>query len=207
VTSDPASQASNRFEVVFNNISSPVAVSFTGITATAQGSGVSVNWSVTGETAIKDYVVERSVDGVHFSAIGTVGAKGNSGSAESYSWQDASASGTVYYRVEAQGVSGSVSYTGIVEVTVGSAQPQIAVYPNPSSDGHLTLVLTNEPSGTYGLKLLSASGQAVYSTSLSHGSGNEGQSLAVPSNLAAGIYQLEIITPSHGTQVEQLIIK
>jgi hypothetical protein len=61
--------------------------------------------------------------------------------------------------------------------------------------------------GTYGLKLLSASGQAVYSSSLNHGSGNTGQSLDIPSNLAAGIYQLEILTPGNGTHIEQLIIK
>ena len=65
--------------------------------------GVGVNWTTASEINTKNFVVERSTDGVHFSALGTVAAAGNSNTAHQYQFTDANAlnagASTLYYRL------------------------------------------------------------------------------------------------------------
>jgi hypothetical protein len=207
VDADAASSASNRFQIVFNN-SNPVPVTFTGIQASQKNTAVEVTWQVAGESGIKQYVVERSTDGSNFSAIGTVTAKGNSNSAVNYSLTDAApVGGNNFYRVMSVGVSGDVTYTAIVKVSMGSVQPGIAIYPNPVTDGHIGLQLTNQPAGKYYVRLLSITGQELYKTTISHAGGSGTQILNVPTNLAQGVYKLEVVTPQQNNYTQKIIFK
>jgi hypothetical protein len=201
-----ASSAGNRFRVVFNS-SSPVPVRFTNISAQAQSAhSISVSWQTGVESGISYYEVERSTDGKTFSSIGQVAAKGTG--TGSYSLVDAGAiSGAYYYRVKGVGVSGEVEYSAVVKVTVGSAAPGIAVYPNPVKGGHISLELDNQPAGSYTVRLLGINGQEILRNTVSHGGGSSVQGVEVPTKLSAGVYKLEVSSPGKEKYVANVVVE
>jgi hypothetical protein len=207
VDGNAGSSASNRFMVVLNNNSSPVAVSFTGISAQQAGTGIEVGWKVTGENGIQQYIIERSTNGSSFSQVGVTTAKGNNGGAISYSLQDGTATtGTYYYRILSVGVNGAESYTATVKVTIGAGKPSITIYPNPVADGHISVQLTNQSEGVYSLRLLTVTGQSVFKGELVHGGGSGTQTVNLPAYLSKGTYQLEVISPANEVHTQKLTI-
>ena len=66
-------------------------VSLLSFTASKQTESVLLNWTTTIEINTHHFVVERSVDGIHFNAIGTLAAVGSSTSKHNYQLNDASA--------------------------------------------------------------------------------------------------------------------
>ena len=83
---------------------SALPVSLLSFTASKQTTSVLLNWATTNEINTHHFVVERSTDGIHFSAIGTQAALGSSTSKHSYQLNDASAmqagSSVLYYRLQ-----------------------------------------------------------------------------------------------------------
>ena len=67
------------------------------ISTTKTISGINIAWTILSEINTAYYVVERSVNGTSFSAVGSLDAT-NTGK---YSYMDASASGNNYYRIKA----------------------------------------------------------------------------------------------------------
>ena len=202
-----ASSDSNRFMVVFRP-STVVPISFTGVTAIQQGSAVAVGWKVADEKSIVSYIVERSADGINFTNIDTVDAIGDNGSAAVYSWLDKNPlAGTSYYRIESIGIGGGIEYTWIVktEVTEVAGSTDITVYPNPITDGEANLKFINQPSGIYIVRLISATGQLLFETSVSHIGGTDVHLINLPP-VAQDIYKLQIMTPSKNMYEQKLII-
>jgi hypothetical protein len=202
-TSVAGSVASNRFMIIFaQNDISPVPVTFIKVAATQVQQEVNVSWSVATEAGVESYTIERSADGVNFTAIGETAATG----AGNYVFEDKSPlAGTGYYRVVSTAVTGGQVYSAIVKVDA-SGGSSITVYPNPVTD-EMTLQFTNQPQGNYKVRLLSAIGQAVFQSEFSYGGGSGAQALLLPNSLAAGMYQLEIITPQGNVITDKVVVK
>jgi hypothetical protein len=206
VDNNAASSKADRFRLVFNG-SSPVPVTFSSVQAYQLSTAIDVKWSVSAETGVSSYVVERSADGVNFSKIAIVTAN-NTGAAASYIYADnAPVAGANYYRIRSVGISGDSRYTGIVKVDMGSVKSGIAIYPNPVTGNRLGLQLQNLEAGKYGLRVFTAAGQEVYKSQVNHGGGSATQVLTLPAGLAAGMYKLEMVSPQGSSYVEKLIIK
>ncbi|HXP49494.1 MAG TPA: T9SS type A sorting domain-containing protein, partial [Bacteroidia bacterium] len=151
------------------------------------------------------YQVERSTDGVHFTTVGEVSAKGIS----TYSYTDQSAPlGEVYYRVESIGNSGTQGYTSVVKVSLGAnASPSVAVYPNPVRGGHISISLSNLSAGSYTVRLISMNGQEVIRSVISHSGGSSVQGMNIPKTLSGGVYKLEVLSPSKDTYTSKVIVE
>ena len=105
-------------------------------------------------------MVEKSEDGIHFSDQATI--KAMNGNTNQYSWTDKNvAAGNNYYRIRSVDMNGLSSFTEIVKVVTGKILSEISVHPNPVTDGAIYLHLTNQPSGTYGIRLLDPLGQVI----------------------------------------------
>ena len=203
-----ASAGSDRFKVVYRQVQpGPVPVSFISVNAHLIGAAVKVDWKVAGEIGIRQYVVERSADGRSFSGIGNVTATGNSSSDVTYSWMDATPlSGSNFYRIKSVGVSGEVKYTYIVKLLKGSVTPSFTVAPNPVEGSVVNIQFKNQEEGRYTLRLMAASGETVFTTVAEHAGGNSTQVVTLPSAIARGAYQLEIISPDKKREVQNLFI-
>lgn len=97
-------------------------------------STVQVTWSVVNEPAGRQYQVQRSRDGQHFTTVGVLTGDG----AADYTYDDqlpAAASGNWYYRLQLIDPAGSTFSTiRTVTITENTEGPGLSVYPNPADD-------------------------------------------------------------------------
>ena len=126
---------------------------FKNIAASIKANGTEISWKVLNENAIRNYVVELSLNSVDFSLVGVVSMT-NKGS---YTLLDASKVGvTAYYRIKVVGVNGSAKYSNVV-VVKQEAHVEIGSYPNPVVN---TLFISGL-SGTTTLQIINSKGQNV----------------------------------------------
>jgi hypothetical protein len=71
----------------------------------------------------------------------------------------------------------------------------------------VNLQFANQPMGNYNISLVNNSGQIVYSSTKNHAGGSATQIMELPSSVAKGAYQLEIIAPDNSRQIQKLLIK
>lgn len=132
-----ASSGLNRFYIVMSS-SASMPVKLLQFKARKTGSKqVTLNWATTQETNSKEFVVERSADGSHFSAIGTVGAAGNTNKLMNYEARDEQPMHNNYYRLKEVDIDGSV-YFSLVQYVMMDEVTGAKLYPIPA---HETLTI------------------------------------------------------------------
>jgi hypothetical protein len=110
----------------------PLAIRLVDLSAMNAGTRNRINWT-TGEEVRGDYfILERSADGINYSALATIDAKGTP-STYSY-WDETPASGINHYRLKMMDAAGNFTYSKVVTATVKGGAFTVEVYPNPVSD-------------------------------------------------------------------------
>lgn len=106
-------------------------VSFTG---TVQNNATLLDWTTTNEINVSHFEIERSINGVDFTKIGSQTARGNSISKFDYSYIDNDAANlgplVIYYRLKMVDIDGTFSYSRIISVAFSSSREYL-VRPNP----------------------------------------------------------------------------
>jgi hypothetical protein len=159
---------------------------FNAVKATAITGGTQLQWENLTEDAIRQYTIERSEDGVHFSAVGLVQPLKNNGGSASYRFVDAPANGTVYYRIQAAEKSGKTYYSTVLRMG-SSSGAGLSIYPNPVTDRRLMLTLSHLPEGQYSFSLFDARGREAFRRELANAGDLQAQTLELP-DLPKGIY-------------------
>jgi hypothetical protein len=131
----------------------PLDIELRSISATNVGSRNRVDWVTENEADADRFELERGTDGINYTFLGTVKAKGQS-STYSY-WDENPVNGLNHYRLKMFNKSGSFTYSRDVTAFVKSKGAFIVeAYPNPVSDqltvrvngtigDHATIVLTD----------------------------------------------------------------
>lgn len=204
VTSVAASKAVDRFMMVFRAIAGPLPVNFISVSANRNAQkSITVSWKVANEINIEKYVVERSVDGLNFTAIQNINPTNNS----DYSYLDeAPLPQTNFYRIKAVSVGGQKQYSPIVKVTAITESASINIYPNPVANKTIKLYFNNEEFGKYSLRLVNNLGQAVYLGASEVNSSNFVKSIELNNTVSKGTYQLIIISPNTKSRSIQIFI-
>ena len=182
-------------------LTAPLPVVLTAFGGQATSAGNQLTWSTAQEINSAAFVVEVSADGLAFAAVAELAAAGNSTSARSYQYLDASAAAFKasrrYYRLRQVDRDGTTAYSAVVALsrtaTATPAAPTTAeAYPNPFAD-QLSVALpgTAEPQAT-AVTLLSLAGRPVYSTTLQLSAAP--QALTGLPALAPGVYVLRLAT-------------
>lgn len=93
---------------------------------------VELYWKVTNEHSFKKYVIERSIDGRIFNAIGEVESR----NVPTYNFDDNKLPkyATLYYRLKLQDVNGTFTYSKIIIVNITKNDTDVNIYPNPVID-------------------------------------------------------------------------
>lgn len=102
-------------------------VNLISFNASCLGAKVELNWATSTEANNDYFIVERSIDGIHFNAIATVDGAGNSNKFMSYIYTD-SYDGKAYYRLKQIDYDGTFSYSNISYSGCGSELNQIDVF-------------------------------------------------------------------------------
>lgn len=193
--------ASNFFP---NTIITPVSMSSFGVTK--QGANAMLNWTTVTEINTDRFEIERSLDGINFSTVGSKAAAGQSTDLIAYQFADpiGSMNGVIYYRIKTVDQDGKVSYSKIVSLRLTGAVKGFNVYPNPfTSDLKVEVEAAQDAAVT--IRISNAAGQTVFSRSSFVQKGNN--VLVVASELSAlqkGMYFVELIS-ENGKQTQKII--
>jgi hypothetical protein len=144
-------------------------------------------------------VVERSVDGHGYAAIGQVQAMGHTTNSTDYHFLDpAPAPGLNYYRLKQVDLDGASSGSPVVPVMMGSSGAPFP-YPNPAKE-RVDLLLPSPLSGTASVLLLDMQGREVHTWAGLGGAGHDRLALST-SDLKPGAYLLQVM-PVTGEPLE-----
>lgn len=151
------------------------------------GNFISLNWEVGVENNVKEYIVERSVNGQDFKAIATVSALGKS----SYTFKDEveNLSGRrLYYRIKKVDTDGSFKYSEVFTIHV-PLNVSFTIFPNPVK-GNLVVNFAKDLDKGFAFVITDIAGKSVLQNAKQMAAGK--QAILDVSNLRPGIYMLKV---------------
>jgi len=176
-----------------------LASNMQGVTAQRHGSTVQVQWAVTNESTVKNYVIERSADGNTFTTAGTLNAL-NTGN-HTYSFNDdVSLIGCIklYYRVKQTNADGVIYYSNIIPVNCNANDVDeyvLKVYPNPVQTGSRLTVSYSLPATVTKAQLVITNilGAAGKNIIINNNGAIATQTIDIQ-NMSAGVYLVRILS-------------
>ncbi|MET0466152.1 MAG: InlB B-repeat-containing protein [Chitinophagaceae bacterium] len=128
------------FAVVDANIVLPLTwISFT---AANKQNAVELNWTTAAEKDTKDFLVQHSINGNQWTAIGSVRATNNNTAESRYSFLHTSpAKGHNYYRLLQRDLNGYETYSKVIEVMSNSTSASLRILGNPVTNNELKIQL------------------------------------------------------------------
>jgi hypothetical protein len=149
-------------------------------------------WVADQELNMHHYELYKSSNGVAFTLLKQVDAKGNNGSRVEYEVldQQPNSSGN-YYRIIAVGRDGKKSMTKIIRVHYLAINNKLTVYPNPVKD-QLNVSVAALLRGSYAINIYNDAGQMVYTQNYEHNGFDKTLHLVLPETIKKGPYRLYI---------------
>ncbi|MER3465237.1 MAG: hypothetical protein C4329_13310, partial [Chitinophagaceae bacterium] len=196
---DPLS--SNKYTVTINYPDqAPLPIHFVSFTGSVVNAKAQLAWSVAENEDGDKFQIEKSTDGTNFSLASIVMNTAKQGS-ETYSYTDASFSGTTYYRLKAINKTGSYTYsrTIVLKANGYSKQNNLLLTQNPVVSS-LNFNYTATASGSYIINLYNTAGVKVYTSQVTMQKGLNASSLSFDNRIAPGAYIIEVSNGSdHST--------
>lgn len=162
--------------------------------ASLQTNTVQLTWATATEINSQDFVIQRSIDGIHFSNVGSVMASGNSMVEKSYNFNDDryldAASDILFYRLQMNDKDGKINYSQVQAVRLNTSSLIIKTYPNPVHN-ELTIIFGNLSSKASLLKITDVNGKQVYLQKI--GNPNSPLQNIDVSDFAKGTYFIQVI--------------
>ena len=151
-----------------------------------------ISWKTGEEAGVQKFIVERSNDGVHFTATGVAIPKGSN---SSYGFSDVNTgSDAAYYRIVSADADGSSTASDIIKIKQSATLPSFSSYPKPAAD-LLYFKWASAKNCIVEVIVTDAAGKRIMSRKVIAASGLNTSSINV-SSLVSGIYYLQMITPS-----------
>ncbi len=122
---------------------------------------VLLDWQTANEQNVVHFVIEHSIDAIHFDAIGNIAAKGSRTSINDYDFTDIHpAYAKNYYRLRIVDADGKIKYSKVLSVDLRKANSSISLYPNPVKE-LLNISFEASKNGKASLIVLDAQGKQV----------------------------------------------
>ncbi len=163
---------------------------------------VQLNWSTFVEQDSKEFIIERSADGVNFSAVTKINANGNSSIEVKYTTADYSPlSGKNFYRLIETGLNGNKTYSETIMVNMNTVNSSMDIYPNPAY-GQVSVNLNDLPVFNNTISVLDLSGKMMISKTQLNGNAIK---LNIQ-NLNPGTYIVKLVTTDGRTLQNKMIV-
>ncbi len=152
-----------------------------------------LNWKTTGEQQTQSFNIERSLDGINFSPVGSVQSSNSPGN-HAYAFTDHninSAGATkLYYRLKQIDINGRYTYSRIVILSFSQHGAAVLLYPNPVVNELGLTISLNRPDKLQ-IRVYDNSGKTLLQQQWQIAAGSTSLSLDV-SKLSKGIYFVEL---------------
>lgn len=210
ITSDPSSANQNRFRIIhYFKIKKPIFITIdVGIKSVIGKKNANLQWNVTDEDDVTNYVVEHSTTGRDFSAVFQLNPHDKANLGTNYEYNDAGvAAGDHYYRIKAITSDGNVYYSDAVKIKVDGSVAGLVIYPNPVVNKTVYLQFTNFQPGKYEVSLINGNGVRQFLTTYIVMDGQGKCSVKLPSQLTPGNYLLEFSSPGRERIVKMINVQ
>jgi hypothetical protein len=164
-------------------------LSFTG---SLEKNNVELNWLTAQEVNVKNFEVEKSIDGISFVQWQSVLSKGVNGNNANYTLTDAKPyPGTTYYRLKMINKDGTFNYSNIVLIKTDSKALAVTnMYPNPTK-GIFNIELFSTSKKAVVITLFDVAGKVVMSEKINTTNGLQQHQLDL-SKFASGTYVAQV---------------
>lgn len=182
---------------------SPLPVVFTSFNASRNASNtVLLKWETVTEINNKGFGLERSTNGNDWEAIAFIASQagdGNSNSRLGYQYTDLNTNKAItQYRIKQMDLDGNYKYSEVRAVQGDQQDARTVVFPNPSTDGNLTIVFAD--AAPRDISLLDMTGRTI-----KQWRGFQNNSLAI-SSLTTGMYTVRTLNKATGTMSTEKIL-
>lgn len=199
----------SNIATVTMNLGSPIVTPIKLISFDAKYNkpNVTLNWSTVQEKHFSHFVIEQSVDGIHFSELAVVTGAGESDSRLDYQFIDnniAGKKGLVYYRLVTVDIDNKSSYSSVRIIRLGDDVQKVSIttYPNPVSNELRITVPADWQNKKVVYEIVNGNGQVAKRTQTSNSSQTE---TINTSEMASGFYIVRV--SCEGISIQQKIIK
>ena len=170
-----------------------------------QGANAQLTWQTANEVNTSYFDIQRSINGIDFTTVGKITAKGNSSINNGYSFADdvtTAASGKLYYRLTMVDKDGSFSYSRIAYITIDDGEIKITVLPNPAHDYFIVSNYKNIDVNMAKIIVRDLQGRTLITQQFT----NATQQKVNISTLTKGMYFVSVVTQTK-TQTTKLLIE
>ncbi len=181
----------SQFMLVIPNVVVPVGL--LNFDAVAGSNSIALHWTTSQELNNRGFIIERSIDAVHFEIIGRINGKGNSNIQSSYNYTDnfVQPNATYYYRLRQQDTDGREAISPVRQARINKEGITVTISPVPAKDMlNLFVKGSVQPAS---VNIVNVQGQVVKSWSKINAY-NSNYGLDV-SNLPSGVYVMNVILP------------
>jgi uncharacterized repeat protein (TIGR01451 family) len=193
------------------NINCVLPILLTDFKAAYQNKMVQLFWNTQQEVNNKEFILERSVDGINFEIIAIVPGAVNTQASKSYSYDDMAFPhiSKIYYRLSQVDIDGSKHNASIQTVYVKEYQNiNLSIYsivPNPVKE-IATVTIIADVESNYTLSLYNGLGQKINANQKHLAKGQNTASINL-SNVERGFYILEVQNNTTQQKVVHKLIK
>ena len=185
----------------------PLPVTFVQVNVSTKQDVNFICWKVMNQQSIKQYEVERSIDGKNFTKVVSINAQRNGQYELVYSWLDKNMlAGDYYYRIKSLSFSGESNYSVIVKSNNPIRKGEIIITPNPIIHQNFTIQLVNQPKGLYNVSLVNNSGQILNSFSINNNQSTYSQKVKLESKMITDVFQIIVKCPDGTIKTMPIII-
>lgn len=191
-------QRTRNVNISSANCGRPVPVKLISFTGKHEKGWVYLNWQTENEAGMKNYIVEKSLNGIDFTPLNTVAAMNNLSGSAAYSSTDYlrnSNAGVVLYRLKLVDKDGKFSYSNIIRISPESKAGTLVVFPNPVIS-NISFSFTSNMNGTAAITIFDKTGRTVFMNTIKFSKGDNTLILPETKHLPAGTYIIQLTAPS-----------
>ena len=162
-----------------------------------QITGNLLKWKNTSALAVTNYIVERSIDNLSWTSLGSVNPLSGNNASVQYSYSDVNPNKENYYRIKITLADGSYQYSNIVPLFDNNNILPVIIYPNPAIN---TLTIHTANSNYTGFKMLDPTGRVEMRQEI-----NSINTVVDISNIAAGTHLIKFSTKDGIDEVQRFV--
>ncbi|MDQ6844854.1 MAG: T9SS type A sorting domain-containing protein [Bacteroidota bacterium] len=170
-------------------VSSVLPLTLLNFNALIQGQSVRLDWGTSAEINLRNFEIQRSLDGYNYETIATVLSGGIPIGRRYYSFVDNKPGSVNYYRLKINDKDGKFNFSKIVSIKIPGLPQKVYVLNNPFANS-IHLRFANQPKDKVVLKLYDAAGKMLVSREFKN-AGNLLELNLSSSIISKGIYLLE----------------